>query len=221
MPVVVLVPGGSWRSADRTGLRPLAAALTGAGMFAVDASYRAADAGVRFPVPVADIECAVDFAVARARQTGHRLGPIVLLGHSAGAQLAALVALAADRFASACPYPRATVSAFAGLSGAYLISQLGDLPTALFGRSQREAPALWAQGDPVAYAARNPTLPVLLVHGVADYTLPDTVTTIFGQDLARGGHPLRVRLLPGVTHASVYQPGVVAPTLINWIRTLR
>ena len=44
-PIVVLVPGGGWQSADRVGLGQLAEALAAAGIAVVNASYRAADAG--------------------------------------------------------------------------------------------------------------------------------------------------------------------------------
>ena len=42
-PVVVLVPGGGWLTADPNGLRPLAARLAARGVPTVTITYRAAD----------------------------------------------------------------------------------------------------------------------------------------------------------------------------------
>jgi hypothetical protein len=60
--VVVLIPGGGGRTADRRGFGPFAETLASHGMVAMNATYRAADSGARFPVPVGDVVCAVDFA---------------------------------------------------------------------------------------------------------------------------------------------------------------
>ena len=59
VPLVVLVPGGSWTTADPSGLAPLAARLADAGVAAAPTHLRAAQDGVTFPVPVEDVLCAV------------------------------------------------------------------------------------------------------------------------------------------------------------------
>jgi acetyl esterase/lipase len=221
-PVVVLVPGGGWASADRTGLRPLADALAGDGLFVVAATYRTGRAGARFPVPVADVLCAARFAVERARRSGIRPGPVVLLGHSAGAQLAAVAALSGDRFAAACPYPATAVDAFAGLAGAYDLPAPAEQAWSLFGASPQQRPDLWRQGDPATWAAERTgarALPVLLVHGAADDLVPASVSTTFGERLRRAGHWVQVVVLPGVGHVSVFGPAVVERTVRDWVRT--
>jgi acetyl esterase/lipase len=103
--VVVLIPGGGWRTADRRGFGPFAETLASHGMVAMNATYRAADSGARFPVPVGDVVCAVDFAADRARRAGFSPGPVIVLGHSSGSHLAALAALAGAHFRTDCPYP--------------------------------------------------------------------------------------------------------------------
>jgi hypothetical protein len=54
--------------------RPLVETLAAPGMVVVNATYRAVKSGVRFPVPVADVVCAIDFAADRARQAGISAG---------------------------------------------------------------------------------------------------------------------------------------------------
>jgi alpha-beta hydrolase superfamily lysophospholipase len=65
--------------------------------------------GIAPKMPVADIVCAVDFATDRAARAGIRVGPVVILGHSSGAHLAALAALATAHFRGACPYAPARI----------------------------------------------------------------------------------------------------------------
>lgn len=219
-PIVVLVPGGSWRSADRSGLWPLAEYLAEQQIVAVTATYRVGSAHARFPTPVADIVCGIDFAVQRAKSAGLRPGPVIVLGHSAGAQLAALAALTGHRFAHDCPYPPACVDALIGLSGAYEVTSLGDMATALFGIPAGQDPDLWRSGDPDTYVAQRQNLPALLAHGAADTTLSATYTRTFAARLAEAGHEVRVEIVPGATHSSIYRPEVIGSRIVAWIAGL-
>jgi acetyl esterase/lipase len=220
-PVVVLVPGGSWRTADRTGLRPLADALAGAGMVAVTARYRAADDGVRFPVPVADVVCAVDFAAARAAADGVSRGPVIVLGHSAGAHLAALAALTGPRFRGSCPYPQVRIDGLVGLAGPYDIMSLQSVADPLFGASAAEDAPAWRAGNAVTWVRRRPELPALLVHGADDTVVSPTFTTTFAERLRAAGHPVQVDLVPGAGHGDIYHPDIVASRVIAWVDELR
>ncbi len=223
VPVVVLIPGGGWRTADRSGLAPLARALARDGMLVVNATYRAADDGVVFPTPVQDVVCAVAFAADTARRRHLVPRPLVVLGHSSGGQLAALAALAGSRFRGGCPYPQVQVDGLVGLSGAYDIRAFADLASALFGATPAAAPAAWHDGDPATWVAA-PTgavpLRVLLGHGDADQDVPLGMTQTFGAQLRQAGHPVRVVVVPGADHASIYQPAVIGPAIRDWVRTL-
>lgn len=220
-PLVVLVPGGGWSSADRTGLLPLADRLAGRGIAAVAASYRTQGDRVRFPVPAADIECAVDYAVARVQRAGITPSPVILLGHSAGAHLAMLVALTGTRFRAGCPYPAATVDAVIGLAGPYDIRLLAEVAQAMFDRKPADDPAAWRAANPVTWVGLRPELHVLLVHGTADQTVAPTFTTSFAQRLRATGHDVQVELVSGADHATIYRPDVVAARIVRWVRSLR
>lgn len=219
-PVVVLIPGGAWLTADRSGLRPLADALADHGIVAVAATYRAADDGVRFPVPVSDVVCAIDFAVARTRAAGITPGPVIVLGHSSGAHLAALAALATAHFRSACRYPAARVDGLIGLAGPYDIMSMQDMADPLFGASAADDPAAWRAGNAVTWVARRPDLPALLIHGAEDQDVSTTFTTSFADRLRAAGHAVRVELVPGAGHGDVYRPQVVGARIIAWVTAL-
>ncbi len=221
--VVVLVPGGSWRTADRTGLRPLADSLAGRGMVVVDATYRAADSGARFPRPVQDIVCAVDFAAARAEAAGVKPRTVVLVGHSSGAQLASLAALNPASFRSGCPYPAARIDGFVGLAGPYDIHQWADVAAPIFAKPAIDDPGPWAAADPLALVAEGTgkdRLSILLVHGEADRDVLPGSSVSFDTLLRRAGYTVRLTLVPGADHPAVYQPTVVTAILTRWIGSL-
>jgi acetyl esterase/lipase len=216
-PVVVLIPGGAWLTADRRGLRPLAEELAEHGIVAVAATYRAARDGVRFPVPVSDVVCAIDFAVARTRAAGITPGPVIVLGHSSGAHLAALAALATSHFRGVCRYPPARVDGLIGLAGPYDVMSLQGVADPLFGASAADDPAAWRAGNAVTWMARRPDLPALLVHGADDKDVSTTFTTSFADRLRATGHSVRVELVPGAGHGDIYRPELIAGRVIAWV----
>jgi acetyl esterase/lipase len=216
-PVVVLIPGGGWVTADRSGLAPLAERLSAAGAFVVNATYRAADAGVVYPRPVQDIRCATAFAADRAKAEGFVHGPLIVVGHSSGAHLAALAALGAVAPDASCPYPARAPDAFAGLAGLYDISAATDVVRPLIGSSPKDAPDLWRAANAMTWVQSRPSLPIFLAHGDADDLVPMSETSTFAAALERSGHPVQVRIVHGAGHPDLYKADVVGPLLQDWI----
>ncbi len=226
VPVVLLVPGGGWLTAERDGLTPLAEELAGAGMVAVNATYRAGADGAVFPAPVDDVRCAAAFAVAAAEDAGLVADRLVVLGHSAGGHLAALAALTptpADAPAEPCGYPAAAPDALVGLAGVYDTAPAEFLMIDFFGVPRADDPARWAAGDPVELVRSGQVpddLPVLLLHGDADDEVELAQSQTFEAALAQAGSDVRLDVLPGVTHATAYTAPVAAAPVIAWIEGL-
>jgi acetyl esterase/lipase len=221
VPVVVMVPGGSWVTADRSGLGPLAERLSSAGMAVVNATYRAAGDGAHFPTPIEDLVCAVDFGVARVAQLGLRPSPVVLLGHSSGAHLAALAALGSAHFRGGCRWPAAAPDALALLAGIYDVSALADVAEPLFGVPPADDPAAWRAGNAFSWTDARASMPVFLAHGAADTLVPVMFTTHFASALEQAGHPIRLDVVPAAGHQDIYAPEVIAAPLEEWIASLR
>ena len=216
-PVVVLVPGGGWRTADRSGLLPLARALADGGAVAVAVTYKASDQGGRLADTVGELGCAAGFAAARARAAGIEPGPVVLLGHSSGAHLAALAALAPSRFPRLCSGPPARIDGFVGLAGAYEPASFGALADPFFAGPVQGGAGHDADPDALAAHADH-RLRVLLLHGDADEIVPPAMTSRFALALRTGGHDVTAHTLPGENHAGAYAAGPVAPQVLTWLR---
>lgn len=90
-PLVIAIHGGSWRSGNRWDLPALNYYLASRGYVVATPSYRFAP---EFPHPASsqDIDAAISFLKANPAQLGIDSTRIVLLGRSAGAQLALMAA---------------------------------------------------------------------------------------------------------------------------------
>jgi acetyl esterase/lipase len=218
--VIVLVPGGAWRTADREGLAPLAEHLAVAGHLVVNATYRAAADGVQFPVEVEDVTCAIAFAAAGAGTGLDPSHPVIVVGHSSGAHLAALAALAGSAFTGACPWPEAAVDALIGLAGVYDVHQVPEIAEQLFGVPLARAPDRWRDGNPFTWVDRRPALGVFLAHGDADDLVPVPSSQRFAAALERAGHPVRVEIVRGADHHAIYSAELIAPRILAWIDQL-
>jgi acetyl esterase/lipase len=221
VPLVVMIPGGSWLTADPAGFDSLARHLAAAGIAALPVEIRAARDGVVHPVPVQDILCAAAYGVATASDRGLDVGPVAVLGHSSGAHLAALAALAPDEWGQGdCPHEPVVPDALVGLAGPYDISAAPDLAEALLGVGLDEDPDAWAAANPLTWTDARPGVPVLLLHGDADGTVPLRFTEDFAGALRDGGHDVRVEILDGVDHAGVYAAENAGDIIAEWVTAL-
>lgn len=213
--VVVLVPGGGWSTADPAGLAPLADLLVDVGLAVVTVTYGTAGSGSSYPAPADDVACAVAFAADQVPDV-----PVVAVGHSAGAHLAVLAALAPDvrdEPETPCAYPQHPADGVVGLAGPYDVARTDGMALSLFGVDPAEAPEVWAEGNPHTWADARPDLPVLLVHGEDDDVVPTWFTTSLADDLTAGGHDVAVELLPGTDHMDVILPEVVGDLIGDWV----
>ncbi|AEE44327.1 alpha/beta hydrolase [Cellulomonas fimi] len=224
VPVVVMIPGGGWQTADRSGLGQLAEALAARGVAVSNATYRISGEGTRFPVPAQDVRCAVDAGVDAVRRAGYRPGPVVVLGHSAGAHLSSLAAFGDDAFRTdACPYRPVEIDGWVGLSGIYDLRVVGQWAWPMMGATAEEAPELYAAAATETYLVDRPRqhLDALVVQGDADELLLDTaVAEDFAALLRDHGYDTRLRIVPG-DHNATFQAPVVADHVLSWLCRVR
>ena len=122
---------------------------------------------------------------------------MVVVGHSAGAQLAALAALVGDRYQAGCSSPYVPVDGLVGLAGPYDLVALGERAAPLFSSSRPdEDPETWRAASPSYQVAERPDLPVLLLHGEADDVIPPSTSEDFAAALEAAGHSVTLDVLP-------------------------
>src|SRR5580704_9415787 len=112
VPVVVLLHGGFWLSQWKLDLMdPLAADLAQRGLASWNLEYRRADEH-GWDATTADVEAGVRYLFSLAATFPLSMSEVVLVGHSAGGQLA--VRVAADMLGSRAPVRPATVVSLGG-----------------------------------------------------------------------------------------------------------
>jgi len=193
-PLVVFVHGGRWSSGSKSQYRFVAAGLAAHGCVVVVPNYRLYPS-VRMAAAAEDIAHAVAYAEEHAPGLGADPARVVLMGHSAGAQLAALLAYDGRWLAAAGARP---VRAFAGFAGPYDFLPLKD------------ADLIDYFGPPEHYPATQPVNfvdgsgpPAFLVQGLADETVALRNTRSLAEHLTAVGVPVEVRLPPGEDHGGV------------------
>ena len=215
-PLIVLVPGGGWITADPTGLMPLAEELADAGAIVAPITYRAANDNAFFPIPAQDVACAVAHATATVRAAGHEIGDIVVVGHSSGAHLGALVSLRPLPLSAECEDPAVAPDRFIGLAGPYDVVQAQRFAIDLFGPDNSD-PTRWSEGNPLDHADQRLNVAVLLIHGTSDRTVPVYFTEAFAAALTAGGHHIDTAYPQDADHHTIYSPEIAAPIITQWL----
>ena len=174
-PAVMYVHGGAWSRGERGNDAGTVERLARAGYVAVNVDYRLVPDGT-FPAAVHDVACALAYVQAEADTLGVDRTRIAVMGHSAGAHLISLVAVAAELEAlqdPGCPSGRAAPPAAAvSVAGPMDLRTLGGDPTAAFvGVSLADDPATWALASPIAQVASGEP-PFLFIHAEADRVVP-------------------------------------------------
>ena len=126
-PMVVFFYGGSWSSGNRADYRFVGEALAAQGIVTVLADYRLSPE-VRYPVFLQDSALAMRWAFDNAQKYAADPARIFVMGHSAGAYNAAMLALD-KRWLGAVGLSPARLAGWIGLAGPYDFLPIGDRKT--------------------------------------------------------------------------------------------
>ena len=195
-PVVVFFYGGSWEDGKRRWYKYVGDALARNGVVTVIPDYRKFP-DVHFPAFMHDAARAVAWTREHAAEYGGDPQRLFIMGHSAGGQIAAL--LAADRryLAGVGLRPR-DLAGMIGLAGAYAFLPFVDDEAQIFGNDAQgrydSQPINFIDGD-------EP--PMLLLQGKDDSEVPPHNAEVVAERAQAMDGTAVLKIYPGVGHSSI------------------
>lgn len=218
-PLVVFVHGGGWWAGNQRAASAfldfpaVLANLAQRGYVVASIEYRLSREAP-FPAQLLDVQEAVRFLRANAARLGIDPAKVALWGMSAGAQLAALDAVACGTAStgSSTKTPGGEpdcVQGFVGWFGPYdLDMHLRDSKSdtsvrTLLNCGAEACPAsALADASPIRFVdGKDP--PVLLIHGADDSQAMPAQSKAFAERLRTAGVPVELLLIPGVGHGFI------------------
>ncbi|MEP7313462.1 MAG: alpha/beta hydrolase [Pseudomonadota bacterium] len=196
-PLVVFWYGGGFTGGAKSQYRFVGAALAGTGHVTVLPDYRVYPPA-RFPDFLQDAARAVVAAQREASRLGADPQRIVLAGHSAGAYIAAMLALQPRYLLEAGGDP-AWIAGLIGLSGPYDIDPDTPVLDAIFTETATEDDFRPLRQVAAVSGRRAP--PALLIHGEADTRVGVAHSIKLQQALMAAGDAVTLRLYPKRKHA--------------------
>ena len=206
-PVAVIIHGGCWYSEyDLTHVAGFAEALNGLGFATWAIEYRrVGGAGGGFPGTFEDVAAAADFLQTLARTHPLDLTRVVVVGHSAGGQLALWLAARGEAAAGGAPLRLRGVVSLAGVTDMKKFGpRCNGAAAKLLGGSFDEVPDRYKLTSPVELLPAR--VPVRLVHGAADQIVPVEMGREYEAAARRGGGDVELTVVGGAGHFELIAP---------------
>lgn len=213
-PIVVLVHGGGWTSGDKSTIEgEYANYFLNQGFVVVAPNYPLTTSNGsggynnQFPIPVDSVAAAVSWIQTNAAQYGANPNKVVMLGTSAGTQMAAMPAFDPTGFNNWGQAAPLHIAGFIGDSGVYdwsLVSkytahpQIPEYLGSYYGSPQ------WNPTEPITFAAPGAP-PSLLIDGTGDSFSNYNNSTEFANALKNAGDAVTYKLYSGYTHVQFSQ----------------
>jgi len=211
-PVVIFFYGGAWRSGHKELYRYVAKALARRGYVAVVPDYRIYPE-VRYPDFIEDGARVVRWVKDNVSRFGGDPEKIFLKGHSAGAHIAAMLAIDARWLREVGLEPRRDIAGLIGLAGPYDFMPLRDATlAAIFGGADRP------ETQPIFHVAPG-VPPALLLTGGKDWLVEPGNATRLAARLCAAGNVATVRTYRRVGHFAIV--AALAPLLRLFVPVLR
>jgi acetyl esterase/lipase len=246
-PIVITVHGGGWKIGSAKEFQYLGPWLASRGIAAFSIDYRLVEGKKNlYPAAVHDVGAAIQFVRSNATRLGIDPARIGLIGASAGAHLAALVALMDDRSAAHAAIAEAIGSGFnaavrvvVAVYGPYdLLAQwehdqatrpYDNLAENFLGVSAAEDKFGYLSASPIAYPKKsaNPKPSFLLSWGTEDDIVDHTrQSKPFVTALKQSGYFVRTVPMQGAPHYWIAAPldeegsfsRLFAPQLLRFLR---
>lgn len=197
-PAVLLIHGGAWTAFDKSTMRGMGQFLARNGFVAFSVDYRLFDGkSNRWPAQLDDVQRAVRWVRAHASKYNIEPDRIGAFGHSAGAQLAALLGMEDTRDNSdpALAKYSSRVQAVVDVSGPTDFTVQNDpegdvFLTSFLGVDYKTHPEVWQDASP-AFHVEKKDAAFLIVHGTKDDSVPISQPQELYDKLHAAGVPVK------------------------------
>jgi acetyl esterase/lipase len=193
-PIVVFFYGGNWKAGERADYRFLGEALASRGAIVLIPDYRLYPE-VTYPAFLSDNAAAMKWAFDNARSLGGDPSKVYVMGHSAGAYNAAMMALD-PRWLGA---QRERLAGFIGIAGPYDFLPIENPDT----RRAFNWPNTPPESQPIRYVTPKAPRTLLIAANKDNLVNPQRNTVGLGERLKAAGADTTVKLLDGVSHVTI------------------
>lgn len=193
VPIIVFWYGGAWTEGNKDDYRFVGTALAGLGYLAVLPNYRVYPQ-VRFPEFLDDAAEAVAWLQTHGGQYGGDPHRLVLMGHSAGAHMAAMLAIN-HRYLNRAGVDTRNIAGLIGLSGPYELAPNTPSLHAIFA-----APYTQHDWQVLPYVSPDAP-PALLIQGADDQLVWVSNALHLADALRQVKVPVQLRVYPKRGHA--------------------
>jgi acetyl esterase/lipase len=196
-PAVLLIHGGSWQTGARWNMASLARRFARSGYVAYNVDYRLAPEH-RFPAQLEDVRDAFRWLHAHAETYSIDPNRIAVMGYSAGAHLALMLALSDPGDG---PAPNAVVAGAPPTD----LTEAPDSPILanLIGGSGRDLPEAYKEASPISHVSPGDP-PVMLYHGTLDMRVAVEQSRRLYAQLRAAGVVAELREEPWEGHTTAY-----------------
>jgi acetyl esterase/lipase len=200
-PVVVSIHGGALREGDKSGQAFVGQRFAAAGFVTIVINYRLSPS-VMHPAHVEDAAHAVAWARSHAAEYGGDPKKLFVIGHSAGAYLAALLTLD-PKYLAAYQMSAADLKGVVPVSAFFYVDRKGvapDRPKDVWGTDT----AVWKAASPASYL-RKEAPPMLLLYADGDDEWRRQQQADFLADMKKAGaKAIETKMIAGRTHGSIW-----------------
>jgi acetyl esterase/lipase len=205
-PVVVWIHGGGWKAGDKSGVQQKPQAFVDKGFVFVSTNYRFVP-DVTVKEMAGDIAKAIRWVHDHARDYGGDPNSIFVMGHSAGAHLAALVCTD-DRYLEAQGLRLSIIKGCVPVDTAVYdvrkqIDTSGPARAAVYKSVFGKDETGQKDYSPITFVARGRNIPPFLILHVADRPDSKAQSQLFAERLKEAGVMAQVVATEGKTHGTI------------------
>lgn len=208
-PLILYIHGGGWIHGKKEEEYDKIKVFIDNGFTVANIEYRLAQQAPA-PAAVEDVHCALVYLLDHAKQYHIDPKKVIIMGASAGAHLALLLGLQgvdkASPYNGSCSYPNFTPAGIISKYGptnlvTWKAATASDSPFSKWLGDKATDSNFVKAMSPIDYIGPHiKNIPVLLVHGKKDHTVPFTQAATFYQQLKANGNPVQFHVVENGGH---------------------